>query len=137
MAETQGVQRAFHRRHRNAGLGRGRQISVRLSDEEFAAIAQAATATGLTPTGFTAAAAVAAARGKAAPSVEPGKDELGELVRLRVQLVKAGTNLNQLARAANEGRFPEASRLEDAAARVREVIDRADAAAGRLGKGLR
>ncbi len=54
-----------HRDHRFPG--RGRRVTVRLADEELAAIELAAGRAGLTPTGYVGAVALAAARGTAPP----------------------------------------------------------------------
>ncbi len=57
---------------------------LRYSDEEYAAVAEAAQAAGLTPTGYAAeAAALAAAQSLEAPSTAPFREALLELMAAR------------------------------------------------------
>jgi len=86
---------------------RSRQINVRVSDAEWAAIADAAEACGLSRGAWLAATAQASIDGHRDPLASVGlRDALAELGPLRADLAKIGTNLNQMARRANEGTPP-------------------------------
>jgi len=92
-----------HRDHRFPG--RGRRITVRLADEELAAIVLAAGRAGLTPTGYVGAVALAAARGTV-PSAS--RQAIVELVAARAAVRRFGGNVNQAVAALNStGEAPE------------------------------
>ncbi len=78
--------------------GRPRQVKLRYSEEEFAAVADAAQAAGLTPTGYAAEAALAAAQGLKAPSAAPLREALLELMAARGQVRRFDVNVNQAVR---------------------------------------
>jgi len=90
-----------HRDHRFPG--RGRRITVRLAEEEFAAIEAAAGRAGLTATGYLAGVGLAAARGTAAPASSAVREVLGELMAVRAQVRRFGGNVNQGVAALNSG----------------------------------
>lgn len=120
--------------------GRPRQVMLRYTEEEFAAIEHAARGTGLTPTGYAAEAALAAAVGSDAPSTAPWRSALLELMDARSQVRRIGVNINQAARAINATGEPPVwldhalvitaravTRLDEAAAAVSEVAGRSRA----------
>jgi uncharacterized protein (DUF1778 family) len=118
-------------RRRARGEGhRTVRVDLRLNQQEAAALREAAGRTGLTRAGYCAAAALAAAGGTAPPRALPVEDErtrelLGALVATRFELVRVGTNLNQLARSANiDGTV--------LPGQLREVLARVDAGVRRL-----
>lgn len=79
---------------------RNKHLTVRLSDDERAAVDQAAERAGLMPGSF----ARQVLLGAPAPrQVRRPPVERRELARLLGELGKIGANLNQLARAANAG----------------------------------
>ena len=88
-----------HRDHRFPG--RGRRITVRLDDEELAAIELAAGRAGLTPTGYVGAVALAAARGTVPPAPSSTQRALAELMAARAQVRRFGGNVNQAVAALN------------------------------------
>ena len=115
-----------HRDHRFPA--RSRRITVRLGEEELAAIALAAGRAGLTPTGYVAAVALAAARGTVPPAPLAAQRALQELVVVRAQVRRFGTNVNQAVAALNAtGEAPEW--LERAVAVAARAVARVDAAA--------
>ena len=110
---------------------RGRQIKLRYTDAEYAAIARAARHAGLTPTGYAADAALAAATEAAAPTLAPWRSALQELMQARNQVRRVGTNINQAARTINaDGEAP--VWLQQAAAITTRSITRLDTAAEAL-----
>lgn len=115
------------RRRQRASRRRIRRVHLRLSEQEFAAIAQAAKSLGRTPAGFAAEAALAAARDEALPRPDSTRDVVLELMAARAQLRRYGSNVNQVARVLNAGGDPP-EWLQAAitiANRVVESIDRA------------
>jgi hypothetical protein len=79
---------------------RSHHLTVRLSAEERAAVDAAAEAEGLTSGSY---ARERMLGGQTARTVKRPPAERKELVRLLGQLGKIGSNLNQMARAANSG----------------------------------
>ncbi len=75
--------------------GRPHRVRIRLSDDEVATLADAASDAGLTPAGYAAEATLLAASGSTGG--EPGALRAAgeELLRARTALVRIGTNLNQ------------------------------------------
>ena len=68
---------------------------------------EAAGRASLTVSGYAAEAALAAARGLEAPSLAPWREALTDLMLLRGQLRRIGSNLNQASRVLNsEGEAP-------------------------------
>lgn len=117
-----------HRAHKSTGQARSRRVMLRLDEEEYAAIAEAAARAGLTPSGYGAAAALAAARGTQVPG-SPARAAFLELVAARAALGKIGANLNQLAAAANSGELPTAAQLMAYFQRVQQIAATVEAAA--------
>jgi len=115
-----------HRDHRFPG--RGRRVTVRLGDEELAAIELAAGRAGLTPTGFVGAAAIAAARGSARPAASESRETLSELMAARAAVRRFGVNANQAVAALNAtGEAPDW--LGQAVEATARAVARVDAAA--------
>ncbi len=117
-----------HRDHRFPG--RARRITVRLAEEEFAAIESAAGRAGLTPTGYLGAVGLAAARGTAAPASSQVREVLAGLMAARAQVRRFGGNVNQGVAALNStGAPPEWLRqaVELASRAVARVDDAAEA----------
>lgn len=81
--------------------GRPRQVRVRYTDQEYAAVERAAHAAGLTTTGYVAEAALAAALSLEPPRWAPWRTALVELMETRRQIRRIGVNINQAARALN------------------------------------
>ena len=120
---------ARHRDHRFPG--RGRRVTVRLGEEEYAAVVLAAGRAGLTPSGFVGRAALAAAEGAALPGVSGERAALAELMSARVQVRRFGTNVNQAVAALNaSGEAPEW--LGQAVALAGRAVARVDEAAEAL-----
>lgn len=110
-------------------------MKLRFSDEEFAAIAAAATAAGLTPSGYAAEAALSTARHSAPPLSAPLREALAELIDARTQVRRFGTNVNQAVAALNAtGEAPEW--LERAVALTSRAVARVDEAAAALTRSL-
>jgi ABC-type transporter Mla subunit MlaD len=123
-----------HRDHRFSA--RGRRITVRLDDDELAAIELAAGRAGLTPTGYVGAVALAAARGTVPPAPSQSQQALAELMAARTQLRRFGTNVNQAVAALHAtGEAPEwlAQAVEVTARAVRRVDEAAAALMRRRG----
>jgi hypothetical protein len=118
---------ARHRRHRPPGDGRSRQVQLRLDDREYGDLAAAAQRAGLTPTGYAAAAALAAARGSQSPGA-PVRAVAVELLAIRASLRMIGSNINQLAAAANAGAMPPTAQLVAYGDRVLQIVARVDTA---------
>ncbi len=115
-----------HRDHRFPG--RGRRITVRLADEELAAIELAAGRAGLTPTGYVGAVALAAAEGTVPPVPSQSRQALLELAAARAAVRRFGGNVNQAVAALNStGEAPEW--LGQAVQLTARAVARVDAAA--------
>jgi hypothetical protein len=117
-----------HRDHRFPG--RSRRITVRLGEEEFAAIELAAGRAGLTPTGFVGRAALAAAQGATPPGLAGEREALAELMQARAQVRRFGGNVNQAVAALNAaGEAPEylVKAVELTVRSVRRVDEAAEA----------
>jgi len=115
-----------HRDHRFPG--RGRRITVRLADEELAAIELAAGRAGLTPTGHVGAVAIAAAEGTVPPVPSQSRQALLELAAARAAVRRFGGNVNQAVAALNStGEAPEW--LGQAVQLTARAVARVDAAA--------
>lgn len=107
---------------------RGRRVTVRLSDEEFAAIELAAGRAALTTTGYVGAVAIAAAAGTAPPALSQTQQALAELMAARAQVRRLGGNVNQAVAALNAtGQAPEG--LGQAVAAAARAVARVDEAA--------
>ena len=118
-----------HRDHRFPAWGR--RITVRLDDDELAAIELAAGRAGLTPTGYVGAVALAAARGTVPPAPSQTRQALAELMAARTQMRRFGTNVNQAVAALNAtGESPEW--LAQAVEVTGRVVRRVDEAAAVL-----
>jgi hypothetical protein len=107
---------------------RDRRVNLRMSEEEYAALARAAGAAGLTPAGFATEAALAAARGGAMPNHGQLRQLLVELMAARTQVRRYGVNINQaVAQLHATGEAP--GWLERATAGAERGVARLDAAA--------
>jgi len=111
--------------------GRSRQLKLRVSHDEYSAIAGAARDAGLTPTGYAAEAALAAAAGDDPPSQAPWRTALAELIEARTQVRRIGTNINQAARILNADGGPPVW-LENALAISGRALGRLDDSAAAL-----
>ena len=136
-AEVQPGGAARHREH--LFPGRGRRITLRLSDEEHAAVAAAAQLAGLTLAGYGARAALAAARGGEPPTQAPLRDALAELMLARTQVRRFGTNVNQAVAALHATGSPPPALLAavDLTARAVVRLDEAAEAVTRRARGSR
>jgi uncharacterized protein (DUF1778 family) len=117
------------RDRRHSRPRRPRPIFIRCSDDEYAALAAAATSSGLTPSGYAAEAAVAAAHGRLDSLPDPAL--VRELIATRAQLRRYGSNLNQAARALNAGGDPP-EWLNNAIALTDQVVHNIDEAVQNL-----
>lgn len=117
-------------RHRSHGRpSRERRVNLRLSDDEYAALAEAAGTAGLTPAGFATEAALAAARGEGMPEHRALRALLVELMAARTQVRRYGVNVNRaVAQLQATGETP--GWLERAAAGADRGVARLDDAAG-------
>lgn len=117
---------ARHRDHRFPA--RTRRVTVRLGEEEFAAIELAAGRAGLTTTGYVGAVALAAARGTVPPAPSQTQLALAELMAARAQVRRFGGNVNQaVAQLNSTGEAPEW--LAQAVAMTARAVRRVDEAA--------
>ncbi len=106
---------------------------LRLSEEEYQSLVDAAEGSGLTPTGFAAEAALAAA---GTPAQGPLREALVECMQSRTQLRKVGVNLNQgVAELHATGVAP--VWLRRAVERVEAAVARNDAATEEVAAMLR
>jgi len=114
MAERSTQGRVPARQRERAATKRTKQLQLRLSEGEHAAITEAARASGMSRGAWAAATVQASIDRHRDPleSVEL-RAALGELVEARAELARVGNNLNQLARRANEGTPPAVSLIED------------------------
>jgi hypothetical protein len=103
-------------------------VNLRLSDEEHAALVEAADVAGLTPAGFAAEAALAAARAEALPEYRALRSLLVELIAARTQVRRYGVNVNR-AVAQLHATGGASGWLERAAAGADRGVARLDAAA--------
>lgn len=120
------------RRARNPSE-RAHKLTTRLSDTEYAEIADAAKRHAYTVARFLADAALAAARGRT--SVRPDQQlaaAVDELAALRTSVSRVGNNINQIAHVYNAGGQPLPGRLDHALRVLLAVLDRIDDAADAL-----
>ena len=119
------------RDRRHSRPRRSRPIFIRCSEDEYSALAAAASSNGLTPSGYAAEAALAAARGRL--DSLPGPALMRELLATCAQLRRYGNNLNQAARSLNAGNDAPAW-LGNAIALANHVVDRIDVAVNDLSR---
>jgi hypothetical protein len=116
-------------------------MSVRLSDDEKAAVAEAAMAAGLTPAGYVAKAAIAAATTDTTAALagvrgDALRDLLRELFAARRAVNMFGSNVNQAAAAFNAtGELPQW--VAEAVELCRAAVARLDAVTARIATRLR
>ena len=104
---------------------RNRRIDFRLTEAEYAEVRRKADRAGYT-VGAYVRAAVLGSPGPRAQRLPPTNK--AELVRLRAEVNKVGSNLNQIARALNTGRKPPLKAVEkgiDAFSEIRTDLRRA------------
>jgi hypothetical protein len=105
-------------------------VNLRLSEQEFAELVEAAVAAGLTTSGYAAEAALATARGTRLTGDQPWRAALSEVMEARTQVRRFGVNVNQAVRVLNStGEAPDWLRQAVTAAE-RAVGSLDDAAAG-------
>lgn len=113
----------------HARPGRARQVKLRYTEREYAALAAAAHLAGLTPSGYAAEAALAAATSGQPPSTAPWRAALVELIEARTQVRRIGVNVNQAAAVLNATGQPPVW-LQRAVALADRAVARVDHAAG-------
>lgn len=108
--------------------------SVRLTRDELDLVHHAAESVGLKTAGFLADAAVAVAQAQGGPKtwLLDQRRQVEELMAASTQLVRAGNNLNQVARILNSGGHVEYA--DEAVARVLRAAARIEAAAIELAR---
>ena len=106
--------------------GRAHAVMLRVSETEYADVAEAAREAGLTPSGYAAEATLAAARAGDAPAREPLRLALAELVTARVEVTRLVSLLVELT-PAGRPLTPDGPDRETVAATL-AVVDRAAAA---------
>jgi hypothetical protein len=116
------------RRTRRNDEPREHRVSLRLGDDEMAAVQAGATLARLTPAGYAARTVVAVAMGTLTPIPPTTRDELRELLEARTALTRIGNNLNQLARTRNAGGDVTDEQLLAVLARVEAAVRRMDEA---------
>ncbi|MER5873394.1 plasmid mobilization relaxosome protein MobC [Streptomyces sp. NPDC002044] len=124
-------QRVFgetRRRTRRNDEPREHRVSLRLGDDEMAAVQAGATLARLTPAGYAARTVVAVAMGTLTPIPPTTRDELRELLEARTALTRIGNNLNQLARTRNAGGGVTDEQLLAVLERVEAAVRRMDEA---------
>jgi len=128
MAATEAVKKAAGKgRRARAETPRRNQLVVSFSDAEYAAITDAAEASQLSRGAWLAETAQASINRHRDPLAAAGhREALAEIAALRVDLAKIGTNLNQVAKRANEGTPP----TEKLLAVMRDQLDVALVAVG-------
>lgn len=125
-AQVDAALAARHREHRFPA--RGRRVTVRLGEEELAAIELAAGRAGLTTAGYVGAVAIAAAVGTVPPVPSQTQQALAELMAARAQVRRFGGNVNQaVAQLNSTGEAPEW--LAQAVALTGRAVRRVDEAA--------
>lgn len=124
-----GSRRRAGRDRDHAHPGRKRQIKLRYTEHEYAALAAAARLAGLTVTGYAADAALAAATNAEPPSTAPWRAALLELMEARTQVRRIGVNVNQAAAILNATGEPPPW-LERAMTLADRAVTRLDHAAG-------
>lgn len=104
-AQEEPVRRRRHRSHFHPG--RGRTILLRLSEDEYGEIAEAAEQAKMTPTGYAAEAALAVAKGEGVPDAPLLREALSELMHARAQVRRYAVNVNQAVAQLNaSGKAP-------------------------------
>jgi hypothetical protein len=103
-------------------------VNVRFSEEEYAAIAAAASRADLSPTAYVGVAALAAAQGTEAPGA-PIREALTELMQARTAVVRIGVAVNKLAAKALAGAEVSSGELRAAADATARSVTRVEAAA--------
>jgi len=104
---------------------REKRITIRFNDAEWQSLHTRADIAGLTPSGY--ARSVVLSTPPLRQSRRPPVI-VQELAQLMGHIGKIGSNINQLARIANMGGWPEASRLEQAVADISWIRERLFAA---------
>ncbi|MBA8827765.1 hypothetical protein FHX42_005172 [Saccharopolyspora lacisalsi] len=115
---------------------RTNQLVVSFSDAELAAIDEVSRRTGLSAGAWVGEMAVRYARGQLDPLPADWRDFAAEFVRYRVDVQRAGTVINQVARHANAtGEFEDGA--ERLMALVERLLQRIDAATEEAGERVR
>jgi hypothetical protein len=106
-------------------------VKLRLSEREFADLADAGAKVGLTPSGYAAEAALAAARAEPPSASEPWRRALSEVIAARTQVRRFGINVNQAVRVLNTTGEPP-DWLADAVTQATQAVESLDEAAAGL-----
>ena len=118
-------------RRRRRTVRRTRRVAVRLSEEEWAVLIQAAARDGAALAAYVATAATGVARGEVTPIPASTADALRELAEARRQVQRFGVLVNQaVARLHATGTVP--ASLEPAVRVCAQAVNRLDDAAVRL-----
>ena len=115
---------------------RNRRLKLRYSEQEYAAVQQAAVRAGLTPSGYAAEVALAAATSTSPPEPTPWREALLEVIAARTQVRRYAVNVNQaVAVLHSTGALPEW--FAATVAGTDRAVTRLDAAAVELARRLR
>lgn len=109
---------------------RSKQVLVRLSEEEWLAVAEVSERVGMRPAAWMGEVAVRYARGQVAPVPADMRDVVTEVIAQRPYLTSIGSLLNQIARVVHAtGAVPEdaSERLEVVRRQFAELLRRHDA----------
>ena len=119
-----------------AGRPRLHRVNLRLQQAEYEALEEAARRAGLTLTGYAAAAAMAAALQREAPTQQPLRQALLEIIAARGQVRRFGVNVNQAVRVLNSAGEPPLW-MPEAVELTTRAVARLDAAADALAIAVR
>lgn len=125
---AEGTTAASRKQRTHQRPGRPRQVFVRLSEEEYAAIAAAAARENISPTSYVGVAALAAARGTEPPGA-PLREALSELMQARTAAVRVGVSMNKIAAKLLAGAEVSDAEVRAAAAATRRAVARVERAA--------
>lgn len=120
---------------RERGQQRDVRVTVRYSQDEWAAVTEAASRAGMAPAAWLGQAGTDAADGRGLLASQAQRDILAELFRASGQVRRAGTNLNQAVARLNAtgAAGPD---LQPAAAWIARVARHVDEAALKISRGL-
>lgn len=96
---------------------RNRQLNLKLTEREFAWVLQQAVAANMKPVDFGRAKLFADRKVRKLPGASPHLDPL-----FMSQIIRIGSNLNQISRRLHQFRLPASGELDDVLAAIREII---------------